>query len=337
MEDNSEHIRQLLAAGNLPPDFHRIDRLAGDGSDRIFYRLTGDRPFPLIIVFPDANPRARQEAEAAFRLGSHFLDKGISVPGILGYDRESGALIFADLGDVHLQARALQEPEKLMACYERTIDALIDLQLKGRSGFPQSACWDTPRYDRQLMLERESAYFYREFCREFCGIGDIRGLDEEFHHLADQAAAQPADFVLHRDFQSRNIMLHEDQPVIIDFQGARLGPLAYDLASLLLDPYVGLDSGQQQELRKYYLSKISKLIKIDPADFLNGYYFLALQRNLQILGAFAFLSEKKGKTFFKQYINPALASLDRLLQEPAGRDFPRLREVVALIRTRLTW
>ncbi len=326
------HIRELLAAARLPALEHwQLSRLAGDGSDRIFYRLTSGQAAPLVIVLPGRdNPAGLREARAAFLLGRHFRAKGVPIPDILGFAEESGGIIFADLGNEHLQTRTRREPDKLLACYEKTIDGLVSLQVKGREEFPLAACWDTPCYDRRLMLERESGYFLREFCRGLLGICDNPGLAAEFERLADRAAEQPADFVLHRDFQSRNIMMVGDQAVIIDYQGARLGPLAYDLASLLLDPYAGLDSGQRRYLRKYYLTRISKLIKIDHDDFLRGYYYLALQRNLQILGAFAFLSRKKGKIFFKEYIKPAAASLVNLLNKPAGCDFPRLRELVRI-------
>ncbi len=328
--ENSRQIQQLLAANNLLPlESWQISKLAGDGSDRIFYRLTSRQADPLILVFPDnAGPEGRKEARAAFLLGCHFRNKGISVPDILGFAEESGGIIFADLGDVHLQAQATSEPENLLACYRKTIDCLIDFQFKGRDDFPLSACWDTPSYDRQLMLERESGYFLREFCHGLLDPDDYPVLDHEFRKLADRAADQSADFILHRDFQSRNVMMTGGRPVIIDYQGARLGPLGYDLASLLLDPYVGLNSGQRQGLREYYMTVISKFIKVNRNDFLIGYYYLALQRNLQILGAFAFLSRKKGKIFFKQYLNPAVVSLFNLLQQQAGRDFPRLRKLV---------
>jgi aminoglycoside/choline kinase family phosphotransferase len=334
---NRAEIQRVLIANNLFPfESWQISKLAGDGSDRLFYRLTNEQTASLIIVFPgNSNPKGLQEARAAFLLGRHFHSKGISVPDILGFSGESGAIIFADLGNEHLQTRIKCQPDQLITCYEKTIDSLIDLQLKGRNDFPQAACWDTLRYDRQLMLERESGYFYKEFCRGLLGLAENTKLDSEFQKLADLAADQPAGFVLHRDFQSRNIMMHRDRAVIIDFQGARLGPLAYDLASLLLDPYAGLGTDQQQYLREYYLTRISKLIKINFNDFLSGYYYLALQRNLQILGAFAFLSQKKGKIFFKQYINPAVVSLADLLCQPAGRSFPQLRKLVEIIRNKL--
>ena len=114
------------------------------------------------------------------------------------------------------------------------------MQVRGAVSFDPKWCWDTPQYDRMLMLERESGYFLQAFWQDLLGMEEPPGLQEEFFELADRAARIPAGYFLHRDFQSRNIMIHGGEACIIDFQGGRLGPLAYDLASLLIDPYVAL-------------------------------------------------------------------------------------------------
>ena len=90
---------------------------------------------------------------------------------------------------------------------------------------------------------------------------------------------------------------------LLDFQGGRLGPLQYDLASLLLDPYVELEQGVQEELFAYYLARIQERIPLDAAAFREQYAFVALHRALQIIGAFAFLTRERGLTFF-QSIHP---------------------------------
>jgi len=130
-------------------------------------------------------------------------------------------------------------------------------------------------------------------------------------------------------------MLTEKGVRIIDFQGARLGPLGYDLASLLLDPYASLDAACREELQDYYLVTLSRYITLDPHSFYKGYYCLLLQRNLQILGAFAYLSQCRGKTFFRQFLAPALASLNAHLAARQGVDFPCLRALADESRSRL--
>ena len=326
---------ELLERTNFPSSgLLSIEKIGADGSSRVFFRISQPEAVSLVAVFPDTfHPRGNEEARAAYRIGRHLHSCSVSVPQIYGFDTERGVLLFEDLGNIHLQRRVQEEPAKLIFLYEKVIDALLCLQISGRPDFPLESCWDTPRYDRKLMLERESGYFTQAFCRDFLGKEIPLGLTDEFEDLAGQATRQPADFVLHRDFQSRNIMVHEGVIRIIDFQGARLGPLGYDLASLLIDPYVGLSSAEQEHLLDYYLGRAASRIDLDRDDFLAGYYSLALQRNLQILGAFAFLSSKKNRHFFRKFIKPALCSLDYLLQHHNHivHDYPVLAGLVAEI------
>ena len=209
------------------------------------------------------------------------------------------------------------------------------MQVRGAEGFDPNWCWDTPSYDRALMLERESGYFLRAFWQDFLGREEPSGLQEEFISLADQATLIPADYFLHRDFQSRNIMLHQDEACFIDFQGGRLGPLGYDLASLLIDPYVSISIDLQDELLELYLDTLEGLIPVDRGTFKEEYLLLALQRNLQIVGAFAFLSKQRKKVFFRQFLPPAIGFLHTLLDCELFSDMLILRETVRVAVTEM--
>jgi aminoglycoside/choline kinase family phosphotransferase len=121
-------------------------------------------------------------------------------------------------------------------------------------------------------------------------------------------------------------MISDGKIRIIDFQGARLGPLGYDLASLLIDPYAGLPEQVQHELIEHYLEHLCKY-GLDDRAFMRGYPYLALQRNLQILGAYSFLGFQKNKKFFRQFIRPATFSLQQRLTQPEAKDYPLLRKL----------
>lgn len=336
-ESISQAAREALKRAGLPDDSGlTVTRLAGDGSDRCFYRCRlADGQTRLAVLPGEATPKALAEAAAAHALGRHFQAAGVPVPAIYGFDHTSGALLMEDLGDCLLHHRLAG---KGGGESRQAIDALLSLQIDARPGFPVNVCWDTPRYDRQLMLARESGYFYQALARDLLGLPAMPAdLAPEFEDLADLAAAEPADFILHRDYQCRNLMLKEGRVRIIDFQGARLGPLAYDLASLLDDPYAALPQAMREDLFAYYLAQAARRLPgFDPVAFGRGFYYLALQRNLQILGAFAFLSEQKKKEFFRPYIRPAARQLAaRLNTSEQGRRFPRLtalaEQVVNLI------
>ncbi len=133
---------------------------------------------------------------------------------------------------------------------------------------------------------------------------------------------------LYRDFQSRNIMVGPFGFGLIDFQAARLGPPQYDLASLLIDPYVNIPENVQEELFAFYLDQLSAHIPVEEKTFRDNYQIIAFQRNLQILGAYSFLSRVKGKTYFEAYIPAALASLKRRV---SGKVFQPYRNVKKLI------
>ncbi len=331
-----ERVLALLARKRgAAPDLVSVGRLAGDGSSRIFYRFQLAGQDSLVAVVPPGSDmeKGRAEAASAWHIARHLWARGVPVPRPLARDEETGLLLFEDLGDMRLQ-ELVQAGEHgsdaaVFALYRDVIRELARMQVRGREGFEPSWCWQTRRYDRRLMLERESGYFLQAFCRDFCRLSpDVHRLRREFELIADRAAAAPADFFLHRDFQSRNIMIRDGRVRIIDFQGGRLGPLAYDLASLLIDPYVCLSTSLQERLFGEYLNTLARYTDYDPEQFAGEYVFLALQRNLQVLGAFAFLGGRRGKTFFLAFLEPALSSLEGLLVRAGTNTFPELNLIL---------
>jgi aminoglycoside/choline kinase family phosphotransferase len=317
-----------------PGDKTTLSPLAGDGSSRIFYRIrtAGDRSYCGVLPNSTKRPDAMAEARAASFIGTHLKKRGIEVPGVHAFDPESGLVLFEDLGETHLydvleeekQHKGEKAWEELLETYREIIEMLLFMQISGSVRFDRKWCWETPRYDKKLMLEKESGYFLDAFCRGLLNMGDpAAGLADEFKKLAGRAACQPAIYFMHRDFQSRNLMVADGEIRIIDFQGGRLGPLGYDLASLLIDPYARIPAEMQLLLLEHYLNQLCTY-GLDGRAFLKGYKSLALQRNLQVLGAFAFLANKRQKTFFRQFIPPAARSLHQLLAGPAGDDYPKL-------------
>lgn len=314
-----------------------LTTLAGDGSSRKFWRIkAGDKSLCLAVAPPSTGAQDLAEAKAARNIGLHLLQHSVRLPKQYGWNEEYGVLLFEDLGDekLHHYVVTKQASEdwigRVRQCYSDVVKGLAEMQIRGAQGFNTDWCWDTAHYDKNLMLERESDYFLRAFWQNFLGEKEPSGLREEFGYLADRAAQIPAEYFLHRDFQSRNIMLHQGEPYFIDFQGGRLGPLAYDLASLLIDPYVALPFGFQEELLGLYLDRLEELIDVDRRKFVEEYLLLALQRNLQIVGAFAFLTQERKKVFFEQFLRPAIASLKTLLQCEVFAELTVLRKTVSV-------
>ncbi len=313
--------------------------LVPDGSTRSFFRLrlANGRSY-LAILPPDTRRTSLAEARACDHIGRHLQSRDLPVPMVYGRLPATGLVVCEDLGDVRLHdlvRRHGLRDKGVQTLYCQAVRILARMQVLGAKGWRQEWCWDTPVYDYSLMVARESAYFLQALCQDYLGITIEPAVRQECHRLAVRAAQSPAHFFLHRDFQSRNLMVCDQQIRIIDYQGGRLGPLAYDLASLLIDPYGGLDRAMQDHLLAVYLDELATLIPLDRNRFLAHYPLLALQRNMQILGAFAFLSQQRHKPFFTPYIRPALASLARLIADLPGRPCPRLQALVHQCRHHL--
>jgi aminoglycoside/choline kinase family phosphotransferase len=203
------------------------------------------------------------------------------------------------------------------------------MSLEGIKGFNPAWAYQGRAYDRDLILEKECRYFVNAFLQGYLDLTPaFETLRPEFEHLASEALQRALVGLMHRDLQSRNIMLAGNRFFLIDFQAARSGPLQYDLASLLIDPYVELPETLQADLLDHALERVVNRCHADPEDFRLGYRYCALARNLQVLGAFGFLSRVRGKTFFEPYIAPAVRSLARQLARFGGDEFKELRQLV---------
>ncbi len=308
--------------------------LAGDGSDRRWYRLhQGDRT----VVMVDHGLRAGAppgEADAFVNIGRHLHRRGLPVPRILRADPFVGLVCLEDLGDCHLQTHVagLSSPAAVLSLYRKIIDLLIQISVSGGSGFDPDWTWQTARYDREVIVEKECRYFIEAFVRNYCGRSiAFERIEAESHHLADGILAESAEGFMHRDFQSRNILIAADRPWIIDFQGGRLGPVQYDLAALLIDPYVALPDAMQETLLEYFIDRYQDRTGRPRAAIAALYRLCALARNLQMLGAFGFLVKEKQKAHFTAYVPDALESLRRNLAKVETHSFPQLRDVATTL------
>ena len=208
----------------------------------------------------------------------------------------------------------------------------MKIQIEGARDFDPRYCYDTPLYNGRFAWERESRYFIEAFLKGCLGWKTVPpSAESELQMIAMDVDQEKNRLFLYRDFQSRNIMIWSGGIGLIDFQGGRLGPPQYDLASLLIDPYVTIPEQIRAELFDYYLQELSARIPIQPKSFRENYEVIAFQRNLQILAAYAFLSRVKGKTYFEDYIPPALADLKRRVSHRIFRPYKWVRKMIAEI------
>ena len=303
--------------------------IAGDGSMRVFWRVGGLKSDVSYIAMENAptDDFSKRENTAYLNIGRHLRSKGLPLPEIHRFDLGKGWFIMEDFGEVSLQTACARAKERV-PLYAPVVEILFQQQTRGSEGFNTAWTCQTETYDRLVMRRYEVDYFKEAFLGTSLGIRkEWPGLEKSFEHLIEEASRAENRFFLHRDFQSRNIMITGRKIGILDWQGGRLGPLAYDLASLLIDPYTRLAAQERQEIYHTYLQLLRRKQPHGLASFERSFPYLAVQRNLQILGAFSFLSRVRGKTYFEGYIPSALQSLRELLDDVKDVRLAGLRDL----------
>ncbi|MBW1615665.1 MAG: phosphotransferase [Deltaproteobacteria bacterium] len=289
-----------------------VKKLKGDGSDRTYHRLSAKGEKSIIAAEDEMNVDInRSQTNSFIKIGKLLYQNKIPVPKIVAFDTIAGFIFFQDLGDIHLKDIITKEKNinKIISLYKNVIDTLIKFSITGKENFNTKLCFQTPYYDKNLILDKECRYFTDSFLNGYLKLKlTYQNFAEEFKKIAETAQNSAYLGLMHRDMQSANIMIYKNKTYFIDFQSARIGPLEYDLASLLIDPYVNLSKKIQNIIFNYTLEKLSVFAGFDKKKFLECFKACLITRNLQILGAFGFLT-LKGKDKFKSYIPAALNSL----------------------------
>jgi len=315
MERLSKGIKRFLKVSeDYSSEDIRVVEIESDGSDRRFYRVLWENDsFVIMENFP-ITENIKKENLSYLRIAQHLNGKGLPFPSIYLYDLSEGIFILEDAGDMSLERFIKTYPNDTLTIYRRVLDVLLEIQIRAIDGFDTNWCYQSPYFDTDIMRRFESEYFKREFLSDLLSLRvDLSFLDPIFDHISLMAYDKRNISFLHRDFQSRNILIKERKIYLVDWQSARLGPPGYDLASLLIDPYVELSEAKREELFSYYMERTKETKRFDMGFLLKSYPYLMLQRNMQILGAFSYLSLKKGKEKFKKFILPAFQGLLKII------------------------
>lgn len=317
----------------------QVKRLTGHGSDRKFWRLsTGDWSAvavqnPKNIDHPSRGLGTDPPDEFKYFLSiGRFLKKhDLGAPEFLSIDEDEKIALMEDLGPTSLYSTSVsagRDLSEVKKAYHRVIDTLILLQ-----EHTQEAMQDCPeavsRCLDETMLCWETSYFRDNYLllHRGCTAEDIAHLDQPFQKLATRVARQPR-VLLHRDFQSQNIMLPEGEPRLVDFQGLRLGPIGYDVMSLAFDPYVDFSLSDRWALVEYFCEKVTHSEKLasfsgpmpDEQTLLSMATGAGLQRLMQALGAYTFLGLVRGKADFLAHIPRAESLLLGVLARYRSED-----------------
>lgn len=289
------------------------ESLSHGGSTRRYFRKQGK----VFCYWEEAG----EDFNKTVIIGRFLKQKGFPVPEILDVDREKKLILFEDLGDLTLYSwlQCKRKNEEKAKIYRQIIEHTSNLHWK-ISLYASELEIALPEFDYEY-LRWESDYFLKECVQGVFKI-DLSDSEEKLKkelHLIAEKLSKAKKVILHRDLQSQNIMLKGNKVFFVDYQSARLGPAGYDLASLIWDPYVNITNKLRQELVSFYIDKALSYNPeaFHPQAFTEELILCKLQRHMQALGAYGFLSLKKGKKNFLKFIPPALNLLNKDIEECA--------------------
>ena len=297
------------------------------GSDRRYFRVRNDGMTAVLMECKPDDPDYERHIVYTRFFSSHSMP----IPKLLSTDDTHKSALFEDLGDLSLYSymKLPHENGHVESVYRSVLDILVKLHAPVTEHVQECPLLHARVFDAEY-FRWETSYFLERFVTGLkkTTLDNKPALEQELHLLAQKADAFPKH-VIHRDFQCQNIMItHGSVPRVIDFQGARMAPTAYDIASMLWDPYHRLDDGVRENLVTYYVSEMKQASKaFDENAFRESLIPCCLQRHMQALGAYGFLSVVKGKTYFLKHVPEALRLLKEDVAE-AKKECPELYKLV---------
>jgi N-acetylmuramate 1-kinase len=294
----------------------RVESLEKGGSDRRFYRVRSGTGSVILVVYSDG----KEENRHYVALGG-FLDRaGVPVPHVHCHDADEGLIWMGDLGEDDLWSHRLEPWSSREPLYRSALDAVVSMHTAATRAAAHVDLRLERVFDADLYLW-EQGYFFENCLGGFFGMPE--GEVEELRKLpalrdAAEFLARLPRVLVHRDFQSQNIMVVDGRAWLIDFQGMRFGLPQYDVASLLYDPYVSMTPAERADLAAYHRERYLEEEGVLGADYDETLQWCAVQRLMQALGAYGFLGLRKGRREFLAHIPTALASLRDVASGLAG-------------------
>lgn len=322
-------IRNFLNDHLSVVDF-QYEPITKGGSDRSFFRVR--LPEHQTFIFMQYGTEVEENAHWV-EINRFLTDIGLPAPRIIAYDSRRRFLLLEDLGDTDLYSLRRQPWHRRRHYYLTALSEIHRLHRFPLTDLPPHLKL-TRGYDQSLYAW-EHDYFLENFVEALCGVSltDAQARDwrEECGQLIHRLQAIPP-CLIHRDFQSQNIMVRGDRPVFIDFQGMRTGNLFYDLGSLICDPYVLLTTDDRNELIAFYYRIMEPHYTLD--QFTDFFWEGAAQRLMQALGAYGFLGLQKKKTDFLAHTANGIKNLATAASLADG--LPLLKEIAQMCMQELS-
>lgn len=300
------------------------------GSNRRYYRISSSNH---TLIGVQGNSLA--ENKAFITLANHFFHQGLPVPQIKAVSADGLCYLQSDLGDVSLFDRLAADRKsgclsgEVIELLKTTVRMLPHFQVKGGQGLDFTICFPQPEFNHRSVLW-DLNYFKYSFLKASGIEFEEDRLEDEFLFFAQNIVRLTPTGFVYRDFQSRNIMLVNNQPYGIDFQGGRKGPLAYDIVSFLWQAKAAFPPQLREELLEEYVDELQKLMPVDELQFRKQLPLIILFRTLQVLGAYGFRGYIEKKQHFIESIPYAIANLAEILEQDFS-DYPYLTDVLRIM------
>lgn len=304
-----------------------FNELPSSGSNRRYFRLEGGG-----ISLIGVKGTCKEENHAFIELSRHFTEKGIKVPKVLITAEDGMAYLQEDLGSSDLYSLVssgrengvYSSSEREILC--RAIEQLPKIQFEGADGLDFSVCYPEPAFNER-MVSFDLNYFKYCFLKPTgLEFSEIR-LENDFDALKADLMKDSHSGFMYRDFQARNVMIKDNEPYFIDFQGGRRGPIYYDVASFVWQARSRFPEDLKLQLVKSYLRVLKSYINIDESEFYDKLRLFVLFRTIQVLGAYGFRGYFEKKPHFLASVPYALGNLRKLLANPFP-DYPYLSEIL---------
>ena len=307
--------------------------LPQSGSHRRYYRLFFDDNSTLIGAYNDDVAENR----AFFEYTRFFAANELNVPALIAVHEDQKHYLLNDLGTKTLYDKLCEirknngDFQDVMADYRKVAAALPKFQMTSKQGLDMSVAYPRAAFDRQSM-QWDLNYFKYYYLKMVNVPFNEQLLEDDYQAFMDYLLTVDDDYFLYRDFQSRNIMVFQDDVWFIDYQGGRKGALQYDIASLLYDAKADLSPEIRKELLECYLDNLSNYLTIDRTQFTSYFHAFSLIRIMQAMGAYGYRGYFERKTHFLQSVPYAIRNLRYLLNQNAlPANLPELRRVLQTV------
>jgi aminoglycoside/choline kinase family phosphotransferase len=304
-----------------------IEALPVSGSDRRYYRLTSGKTTAIATYNSNV-----AENNTYFYFTELFRRHQVNVPEVYKINRDRRAYLQEDLGSTSLFDLVLKDgyTEPIRKLYHKSLAQLAKVQwIAGREA-DYKQCFASKQFDEKAIMS--DLLYFKYYFADLQGIPYDRSLlMHEMELLSKDLGRVQPQTLMFRDFQSRNIMVHNSKIYFIDFQGSMQGPPQYDLASLLWQARAQLPPAWKEDLLNGYISSLNDLHvpRMDEIHFRRGYVQFVLVRLLQVLGSYGFRGLLQHKGHFLASIGPALKNLEMFLSDhPQTPAYPELRSLL---------